>query len=410
MNRTLLLVLAATCLAVGGVAVGSRFQSTERAAARAKAPAEEPVAVPVERRIVVDSLTIRGEVRPSSQLIVDASQLEGAQNPVVTRQLRKAGTTLSEGDVLAEISGRPLLALGGSFPAYRDLVPNAAGPDVTQYQESLIRLGLLAKARPSFDDNVQVATRRLLERTGYAPTTTGPETAQPLRLADERLRAARAALQSVRRDPVATPEVRRAAEEELATAEADRTARDEADGVILRRAEVIFFSALPAVVAESIPVGAVKDKPIATLTGGPLEVTASTTADQRGRLRSGQSVEIRSEVLGITARGEVRDVAPAQGPDDRYPVSITFPGPLEPALSGESVRVTILRSTTASAVLAVPSAALRSHPDAPESVDVLRPDGSRQRSLMDPGLLGDGWVEVVSATPPLTEGDRVVVG
>ena len=48
---------------------------------------------------------------------------------------------MEEGAVAVEVSGRPVFLLRGQIPVYRDLLPQAEGPDVLQVEEALARLG-----------------------------------------------------------------------------------------------------------------------------------------------------------------------------------------------------------------------------------------------------------------------------
>src|SRR5690606_29242172 len=51
------------------------------------------------------------------------------------------GRRLVEGDVLMQVSGRPVMVLRGSVPMYRTIGPGSSGDDVKQLQKALTRLG-----------------------------------------------------------------------------------------------------------------------------------------------------------------------------------------------------------------------------------------------------------------------------
>jgi hypothetical protein len=76
-----------------------------------------------------------------------AAQPNGATAPttaervVVTAGGAAAGSTLSPGDVIAEISGRPLFAIPGDIPLYRNIAPGESGNDVRALQQFLLDLG-----------------------------------------------------------------------------------------------------------------------------------------------------------------------------------------------------------------------------------------------------------------------------
>lgn len=67
-----------------------------------------------------------------------------AGRTIVTGVSAGAGSVLRPGQVLAEVSGRPLLALNLPFDLYRDLAPGDSGPDVRAVQQALTDTGVLA--------------------------------------------------------------------------------------------------------------------------------------------------------------------------------------------------------------------------------------------------------------------------
>lgn len=61
---------------------------------------------------------------------------------IVTAVSAPAGSVLRPGQVLAEVSGRPLIALSLPFDLYRDLAPGDSGPDVRVLQQALVDAGV----------------------------------------------------------------------------------------------------------------------------------------------------------------------------------------------------------------------------------------------------------------------------
>jgi peptidoglycan hydrolase-like protein with peptidoglycan-binding domain len=60
----------------------------------------------------------------------------------VTGLPKKVGDKVGNGDVVLQVSGRPVIALVGRLPAYRDMTPGSNGPDVAQLQAALHRVGI----------------------------------------------------------------------------------------------------------------------------------------------------------------------------------------------------------------------------------------------------------------------------
>jgi hypothetical protein len=69
-------------------------------------------------------------------------------------KLPNGGDTVDCGDVLYRVNDHPVLLLCGSMPAYRSLSKGDSGPDVTELNANLVRLGYAARAQldPSSHD------------------------------------------------------------------------------------------------------------------------------------------------------------------------------------------------------------------------------------------------------------------
>ncbi len=141
-STSLIAILAfATAAAVGGWVAGSRIQSPADVAARTAPPAPSPILVPVEERVLSSDIVTRGTARFGLPQPISIAPSNLKPNPgMITRQpVRNA--QLGEGAVLLTASGRPVFALQGQAPAYRDLVPGTSGGDVLQFEQALERLG-----------------------------------------------------------------------------------------------------------------------------------------------------------------------------------------------------------------------------------------------------------------------------
>ena len=70
--------------------------------------------------------------------------------------LPAAGRVVREGQVIYQVSGAPVVLLYGHVPAWRDLSEGVTGPDVTELNAALVKLGYASAAalgpRPGWDD------------------------------------------------------------------------------------------------------------------------------------------------------------------------------------------------------------------------------------------------------------------
>ena len=96
-----------------------------------------------------------------------AMEVQGAG--VVTRAA-EPGSEVREGDPVLEVDARPVFLLRGERPAYRAIAAGDFGPDVSQLQQALNRLGIGGTPNTGVFDE---ATGRavLYLRSGYLPAT-----------------------------------------------------------------------------------------------------------------------------------------------------------------------------------------------------------------------------------------------
>lgn len=189
-RRALAVVAVAVASAVAGVVVGGRLKSPEDRAAERRPPRASRITVPVARRTLSSRLTLAGEIayaEPTPIKLAGAVGIESGETGVLTR-LPELEQQVTEGHVLLEVSGRPVLVLQGVLPTYRSIGPGAVGADVLQLEEALQRLGLEpGTVDTTFDAATEAAIERLYTASGY--TAIGPSAEE-----DDRLRAARTAV------------------------------------------------------------------------------------------------------------------------------------------------------------------------------------------------------------------------
>ncbi|MFJ8828230.1 peptidoglycan-binding protein [Streptomyces sp. NPDC102467] len=173
-------VTTVALVGAGGWFAGSRMQSPADAAAAHRPPEAGPVTVAVERRSLTASVVAQGSVEFASSRGVTLAGLvgspgsgagdAGAGDSVAQRVTKApaAGVEVREGDVLMQVSGRPVLVLRGNVPMYRTLGPGASGDDVTQLQRALTRLGFNpGSANGTYGQSDAAAVSRWYKSKGY---------------------------------------------------------------------------------------------------------------------------------------------------------------------------------------------------------------------------------------------------
>ncbi|MGW4024049.1 peptidoglycan-binding protein [Streptomyces sp. NPDC005009] len=428
--------VAATLLTVSATAAAQVIKSPAQAAADSAAPPPSVLSAPVERRVLKDSVILRGTVTAEQSVQVTPTAAgEAAGRLVVTKTPVAAGASFEAGKVLLEVSGRPLIALQGGLPVYRDLRPGMRGDDVAQLQKALSRLGhsTAGDRKGYFGAGTKDALTGLYADLGYEPLPATQEGEATLSGARDAVTEAERGLQDAR-DALAGAEdgdkgpakqVTRA-EEDLSRARRTLADVEEASGPMLPVSEVVFLQGFPARV-ESLPVAVgaeVSDKAL-TVTAGDLVVSGVLKPHQKDLVRVGQRVEILSEITGDRYPAEVVSVAdgvtPQGGGDGAdaaaqpaaepgYTMVVEPDEELDPGLAGQGVRLTVEAASTDHEVLAVPVSAVSAGVDGRTTLQVLNEDGTRRRVPVTTEATGDGWVEVRPERGRLEEGDRVVTG
>lgn len=165
--------LLAVCVALIGGAwlIGSRTRSPSEAAANASAQKASLVTAPVELRTLSETVIVRGDVHPevSTSIGVPGSV---STSPVVTGMFVKLGDRLTEGEKVADVSGRPVFVLSGAAPVYRDLKPGMSGADIAQLQAGLGRLGCVADSDGVYGTATKRCIDELYTNAGYVPVPT----------------------------------------------------------------------------------------------------------------------------------------------------------------------------------------------------------------------------------------------
>ncbi|WMI61950.1 peptidoglycan-binding domain-containing protein (plasmid) [Streptomyces rochei] len=381
----------AVLMTAGGVAAGSVVRSPQQVMAEAGPPPPDVLTAPVRKQVIADMVVTRGTVSAAQtvRFTPNTPPGEGAPAAVVTRTMVAPGDDVRPGRVLVEISGRPVFALRGAVPVYRDLRTGVRGGDVTQLRRALAIEGFTS--------------------TGDAEGVFGPATARAVAAFYGRLG------------------YRPRLHEETGTA-------------MVPTSELVFLSSFPArLEATNAQVGGPVEADLLTLSAGELTVRGTVAPHEHGLLRKKQKVRIHSETTGLTTTGTVysldsgtalpaasadggagSDTAPASrgtgttgsAPPDGGPGILVRPDkPLPAALAGQGVRLTVEAASSDGPVLAVPVSAVSGSADGTTTVTVLEPGGDRRRVEVRTGSTGDGLVEVAAiGSARLGAAEAVVVG
>ena len=130
------------------------------------------VTAPVESRSASAMPPLQAVVTPPRTETVQPR--DGGSVSVLTASPPKVGQKIRAGDIVAEISGRPVLAFPRSVPLYRDLSVGDKGNDVRQLERTLAERGLLG-GQPSSraTERTRKAVNELLARAGHAKVPPG---------------------------------------------------------------------------------------------------------------------------------------------------------------------------------------------------------------------------------------------
>ncbi|MFC8592164.1 peptidoglycan-binding protein [Streptomyces atroolivaceus] len=452
----------AVLLAGAGVGASTLIKSPAQAAADAAAPEPDVLSAVVDERVLKDSVILRGTVTAGQSVEVTpvlAETGDSGTRTVVTKLPVGAGDRVSEGQVVLEVSGRPVFVMKGTLPVYRDLKPGSVGNDVRQLQKALASLGHHTgrDAPGTFGAGTKTALSAFYRDIGYDALPASPDEEDKIGAAREAETTARRAYQDARKALESTsgpsrtaaasdgavdgkggtdPETILArAAEDLQKAEDLLAEAEAAAGPMLPSGEVVFLRGFPAHVAKvSSAIGSPADGAALTLAAGELVVHGYVQETQKGLIRAGHPVEILSELSGVVVKGEVRTVADSlslsAGTDpasaggeegtasgavpatpDGYLIVVKPGEALSSKVLGEDMRLTIETGSTEGKALVVPVTAVSSGADGRSTVTVLEESGKQRRVAVRAGTSADGFLAVNPADDgALAAGDRVITG
>ena len=192
----LAVVAVAVAFGAGGYVLGQQLESPEDARSEVAAPEASLIAVPVESTALSNDVVVRGdaEFEGAVDLELDAVLGDGTAR-VVTGRVPEIDAEVNEGDVIIEVSGRPVFVLGGDLPTFREFKPGLEGDDVLQLETSLERLGFLT-VEPDrlYGAATEDAILALYEAAGYEPRAASDGEESQLKSAEQAVEAARTTL------------------------------------------------------------------------------------------------------------------------------------------------------------------------------------------------------------------------
>ncbi|GAB3445862.1 peptidoglycan-binding protein [Actinophytocola sediminis] len=386
---TIVIAVAVVASAVAlGAVLGPRLKSPAQAVADAAPPQASLVTARTERRVLAETIVLRGKVAPGS--VIKLTVPAGLESPtaVVTAVYARKGSPLREGAVPVEVAGAPLIGLVLPFPLYRDIVAGLAGPDVLEVQRALARLGFRVPINGVFDADTQDTVRRFYRSRGYTAPELPVIGQQPAPAADPPVPGQQPAPMA---EPVTAPMLPRT--HVLRLDKSDRT-----------------ISTVP------VTVGAILTDPAApllTLDASAPTITAVADKQQVARLAAGTAAEVVDEVRGQDATATVRTIGAEPVEADGttgFPIRLTFAGKALAPTPDHTVRITLATGLEAAAVLAVPVSAVYSHPDGGTFITVTDGGQHTRDITVRTGQSAGGWVEVIPQDRSVEDGAQVVVG
>jgi hypothetical protein len=385
---------------VGAFAAG-RVSSASQQAAIAVPPSPSTLTAVVEAGPLKKVVHFSGKVTFPAGTILRATAAPASMKAVVTKVAVTSGQTVRGGELLAEISGRPLFLLEGQFPLYRELHAGDQGSDVTELQLGLRKVFGLPHVTGTFDSDTERAVRRLYSGYGYRPpeiAATPPPSAAPSNSGS------------------AGPTV-------------SKSPSGSSVGLSVSQAEILFVSKLPLRIASvTARVGGDGTGDIATTSLGSPHIEAEVPAvDQYdvGLWKPGISGTVQigarrfpvsfSEVShpatpATTGQQPQAGAQPSQNSPERVLGSFSAPVTVLSQAGGRPVAVDVVEQEAPADTVVVPVSALWTDSSGTTAVQVLA-DAKRLMAVrVSVRLVVDGMAAVSAREGNLRPGARVVIG
>lgn len=356
----LFVIVALTAGTIGWIAA-DRLRSPADLAAERAVPEPSPILAEVERRALTATVVARGSIQFAETRPVALAGPVGDSSITqqIATQLPSVGDVIENGSVLAEISGRPVIALEGATPRYRSTVRNAAGPDIRQLEGALSAAGFdPGSADETFTWSDQEAISDLYEALGYAPLK-------------------------------------------------------DSTGIWVPAGEIVFFPTLPLQVADvQLVLGQEATGPLLSAASSIVEILGQLNRADAALVDLDSVVEVTIPELGFSTEAIVKEIGSSLN-DSPDPLQVGITAlPLHPAaiadLIGTSVRMEIPVGSTRTESLVVPVTAVNQHSDGRVTVIVVDQGGNKSEFEVELGFAAQGYVEIEN--PHIKAGNSVLVG
>ncbi|MCP9957544.1 peptidoglycan-binding domain-containing protein [Streptomyces sudanensis] len=415
------MVSAATVVALLGMCgsvwwIAGQARTPAQQAASASPPPSSEITGKVSDEPLVERLALSGHVGATAQISIVGTAPQGALRAVVTALPVRNGGSVSAGTVVAEVSGRPVIVLSGSFPAYRDLRVGDQGADVRQLQRAL-QSTYGVPVTGTYGEKTATAVRKLYENAGYpAPIAQGAaESANTADTGTSQDSEGRGGAQTDggtgdTPQPVSSPTPQEAGSSSNPIVK---------PGEMFPAAEVAYVGSLPAAVV-NVPgkVGAAADKPLVVLGSGKQQVRASLTAEEHARLRNlpdgarilfGQGpFEGRSGTLvGVPADGESVE---KKGEEPRLEAVFEPSGATSAENEGAAQQVMIELQRSPEDSVTVPVSAVWTDLGGGSVVTTVTGDGDQRKVPVEVVFSADGMAAVRAVDGTLSPGASVLLG
>lgn len=195
-------VAVALLSAIGTWLVAQQIKNPADLAEASAPPPQSLIAVPVEARELSDDIVTRVNVSfDNSAGLKVKTDPQASSFPVVTGRVPERGNSLDNGDLLLEISERPVFVLEGEFPSTGTIRAGRGteGRDILQLETALSALGFFSETPDQeFDDLTRDAIAALYEEKGYEPPELTETEKTELETAEAALEAAEKAIETAR--------------------------------------------------------------------------------------------------------------------------------------------------------------------------------------------------------------------
>lgn len=366
-------------LSLGYVVLRSQMTTPEQRAAAASPLQPLTVTAPVLREERQQTVTLAGAVENSGTVAIRPTLPQDDSAAVLVKLDIERGESVNPGMFLAEISGRPVFAMPGAFPFYRDLTLGDAGEDVAQLQEGLKLAGY---SPGEVDGELNLSTQRALEQllrdSGYPSELLHHSSAGDGREPSE--------------------------------------AGGDSSGLLVPRSLFVVLADLPAPIVEvNAAMGDPLDEtsPLFTVANGTLVVSASIATVQAADVAEGQAVTFTLRGQDDELAGTVSAVEPEADNPDLSTITITPDTDLSADAVGNDARADVVTASTDGAVLLVPISAIRSDTTDDTYVLLAREGTSgdaatHERHAVEVLAVIDGAAVLKESTAP-SEGTEVII-